>query len=62
MSDKDYFYFETGFEKCWYQFEEVGLIPEDREDFPSFDKVIATLPKEVIEPTGEKTANATELE
>lgn len=44
VSNKAYIYFETDFYRCRDQFEEAGLIPTDREDFPSFGRAIVTLP------------------
>lgn len=52
VSDEAYSFFETSFQKFLEQFEETGLIPEDREDLSNFDKAIATLPnKEDVEET-----------
>lgn len=43
VSVKTYSFFETGFRLCRDQFEEDGLIPMGRENFPSLDKAIASL-------------------
>uniref|UniRef100_UPI003F5929BF uncharacterized protein LOC142554728 n=1 Tax=Primulina tabacum TaxID=48773 RepID=UPI003F5929BF len=49
--------FQTGFEKCREQYEEAGLLPQDKENFPDFGLAIASLPKD-----GEEEKEATQEE
>lgn len=44
VSDRSYSYFKTGFDRYRDQLKESGLIPPDREDFPTSEKDVATLP------------------
>lgn len=44
-------YFQIGFENCKGQFAEDGLLPPDREDFPSFDKAVNSLSADEEIPT-----------
>lgn len=46
MAYRAYSFFETGFKMCTKHFSEDGLILVDKEDFPDFDKAIASLPTE----------------
>lgn len=46
LADGAFPYFQLGFEKCKDQFLEAGLMPSDREEFPSFEKTIASIPAE----------------
>ncbi|XP_075478565.1 uncharacterized protein LOC142519433 [Primulina tabacum] len=46
VEDWAYHLFKTGFDKCREQFEEAGLLPEGRENFPDFGRAITSLPKD----------------
>lgn len=46
MEERAYYFFQICFKKCKEQFEEVGLLLVDMEDFFNFDKAISFLPKE----------------
>ncbi|XP_075502962.1 uncharacterized protein LOC142540581 [Primulina tabacum] len=45
VEDRAYPLFKTGFNKCRKQFEEAGLLPKDKSNFPDFRLAIASLPK-----------------